>query len=207
MDSTSTPAAEPAAAAAVPAVPEEERAKRRREDATIRYIASFKLAKAVLFLAAALGLFRLVHKDTQVEVRKVLHAIRIDGDGAFAKQVLLKANLIDDPKKKISGAILTFCGLLFTVEGVGLFFRKTWAEYLTVILTASAIPFELYELFHRAESKVAHLVPSDQRASFFLANRTTGLKLALLVLNVAILWYLINHLRRSQARRAALLAG
>ena len=36
---------------------------------------------------------------------------------------------------------------LFVVEGVGLWLEKTWAEYLTVIVTGSFIPFELYGLF------------------------------------------------------------
>jgi uncharacterized membrane protein (DUF2068 family) len=32
---------------------------------------------------------------------------------------------------------------------VGLFRRKRWAEWLTVIATSLLIPFELYELVHR----------------------------------------------------------
>jgi uncharacterized membrane protein (DUF2068 family) len=35
---------------------------------------------------------------------------------------------------------------VFSAEGVGLWFEKTWAEYLTVIVTLSFIPFEAYEL-------------------------------------------------------------
>jgi uncharacterized membrane protein (DUF2068 family) len=35
---------------------------------------------------------------------------------------------------------------LFVVEGVGLWLEKTWAEYLTVIVTGSLIPFEVYGL-------------------------------------------------------------
>jgi uncharacterized membrane protein (DUF2068 family) len=35
---------------------------------------------------------------------------------------------------------------LFAVEGLGLWFEKRWAEYLTVIVTGSLIPFEIYGL-------------------------------------------------------------
>jgi uncharacterized membrane protein (DUF2068 family) len=38
---------------------------------------------------------------------------------------------------------------LESTEGVGLAFRRRWAEYLTVIATAVLIPFEVNELLHR----------------------------------------------------------
>jgi hypothetical protein len=40
-------------------------------------------------------------------------------------------------------------GLLEIVEGVGLWLRKRWAEWLTVIATSLLVPFEIYELIHR----------------------------------------------------------
>jgi len=38
-----------------------------------------------------------------------------------------------------------YTGVLLT-EGIGLWLRKTWAEWLTVVATASLIPFELWQL-------------------------------------------------------------
>ena len=38
---------------------------------------------------------------------------------------------------------------LIAVEGLGLLAGKRWAEWLTVAVTASFIPFELYELLHQ----------------------------------------------------------
>jgi uncharacterized membrane protein (DUF2068 family) len=37
---------------------------------------------------------------------------------------------------------------VFAVEGIGLFLQKRWAEYLTVVVTSSFMPFELYEVVH-----------------------------------------------------------
>ena len=173
-------------------------------DQAIFYIAAFKLVKALLFFAAAMGLFRMVNKDNKVEIAKILHAVRIDGDSRFAKMVLVEAK-ITDPQKKIFGYVLSLYGALFATEGIGLLLRKRWAEYFTVIMTASGIPIELYELLHRAGAKVQQVVPQDQHASFFLSNRTTGLKLALLFVNAAILWYLINYLRRHKPHPEAAL--
>ncbi len=43
---------------------------------------------------------------------------------------------------------LTYAAV-FAVEGVGLWMQRRWAEWLTTIITASLIPLELWELFHR----------------------------------------------------------
>jgi uncharacterized membrane protein (DUF2068 family) len=63
---------------------------------------------------------------------------------------------------------------LFAIEGWGLWREKRWAEYLTVIVTASLIPLEIWEI-------IRHL---------------TWLKVAALALNIAIVLYLLHLLRR-----------
>jgi uncharacterized membrane protein (DUF2068 family) len=55
------------------------------------------------------------------------------------------------------------------VEAVGLWFQKRWAEYLTFVVTASFIPIEVYELIHKF----------------------TPFKILALVINVAIVIYLL----------------
>ena len=37
---------------------------------------------------------------------------------------------------------------VFSVEGVGLWMQKRWAEWVTTVITASLIPLELWELIH-----------------------------------------------------------
>jgi uncharacterized membrane protein (DUF2068 family) len=153
---------------------------------TLVVIGLFKLIKATLFLVAALSVFHIVHKDTQFELRKVLHAFRISGDREFAKQLLLKANVVNTSQKELIGSVLAFYAVLFATEGTGLMLRKRWGEWFTAILTSTGIPIEVYEMFHRAN----------------------GLKFAALVLNILIVWFLILHLRRtSRAHRTPLVAS
>lgn len=166
-------------------------------------IAIFKLAKAALVFAAAFGLFRMVNKDTEVEVKKIIHVFRIQDDSKIARTILLKANVIDDPHKRIIGGLLIFYGMLFSVEGFGLLARKRWAEYFTIILTATGIPIELYEIFHRtshAGKALGKVVPEDQR-HLFIFDRLFILKISALLLNVAILWFLIAYVRRNDPHR------
>jgi uncharacterized membrane protein (DUF2068 family) len=48
--------------------------------------------------------------------------------------------------------------IIFTVEGVGLLMRRRWAEWLTVVVTISFIPLEIYELIrHVSVAKVVAL--------------------------------------------------
>ena len=63
--------------------------------------------------------------------------------------------------------------LLEGTEGVGLAMRRRWAEYLTVIATGILIPYEAYEVVHRA----------------------TLFKVGALVLNVAVVAYLTYRKR------------
>ena len=61
---------------------------------------------------------------------------------------------------------------VFATEGIGLWLQKKWAEYLTVLVTLSFIPLEIYEI-------VQHM---------------SAIKIATLVLNIAALAYLVVRL-------------
>jgi len=74
---------------------------------------------------------------------------------------------------EVSFGTFFYAALLLT-EGVGLAMGKRWAEYFTIIATSSFIPLEIYQIFHHA-------------------NVT---KIVLLLINVAVVWYLALELRR-----------
>ena len=161
-------------------------------------IAVFEVLKAVLFLVAAAGVFHMVKRDTQVEMIKLLHAFRISGDRAFIKSLLLRANVITDPTKRILSGVLLLYAVLHATEGIGLLLRKRWAEYITVIMTGIFIPYELFILIHHtAHSKAATIAPAEQQIPALFSQHIIVLKIAVLIGNVAIVWFLIYHLRRS----------
>ena len=64
--------------------------------------------------------------------------------------------------------------MLLLTEGVGLAWGKRWAEYFTIIATSSFIPLEIYEIF----------------------RHTNVTKVVVLLINVAVVWYLVLELRR-----------
>jgi uncharacterized membrane protein (DUF2068 family) len=60
---------------------------------------------------------------------------------------------------------------VFLVEGVGLLLRRRWAEYLTVIATASLLPLEVYELVERVRTTRALIVVANLAIVLYLIAR------------------------------------
>ena len=186
MDTTS-----PHLAAPVP--PAHPAAQALKENGGLFLIAVFEVIKAVLFLVAAAGVFHLVKRDTQVELTKLLHVFRVNGDWKLVRLLLTKADVIDPYKVRIS-IILVVYAALHATEGLGLLLRKRWAEYFTVIMTAIPLPYEVYLLVHHTtHSKLAPLVPLDQRPEFIFGHWVL-LKILVLIGNAAIVGYLGYHL-------------
>jgi uncharacterized membrane protein (DUF2068 family) len=147
------------------------------DSGVIRLIAVFKLFKAALLIAVGVGAFKLLHKDVAEVLEHWIGIFRLDPTNRFIDAVFAKAsNLHPDLIKKLGLGSFIYAGLFLT-EGIGLWLLKRWAEWLTVIITSSLVPFEIYEI-HR------HATPA---------------KFVALAINIAIVVYLIYHVRHSPA--------
>jgi uncharacterized membrane protein (DUF2068 family) len=145
-------------------------------DRGLLLIGLFKLGKAILFLLLGIGAVHLLHKDLGDEVMRLATALKFDPESRFVTVLLDKVDLIDTHRlKQISLATFAYSALALT-EGVGLMLERVWAEYLTLVLTVSFLPWELYELV--------------RRPSWF--------RLSLLLINLGVLGYLVWLLRRKK---------
>ena len=145
-------------------------------DRGLLLIGLFKLAKATFFFFVGVGAIHLLHKDLEDEVMRLAVKLRFDPESRFIALLLDKVDLIDAHRlRQISVATFGYSALALT-EGVGLLLEKVWAEYLTLILTISFLPWELYEL----------------------ARKPDWFRLSLLLINLAVLWYLVWLLRRKK---------
>jgi uncharacterized membrane protein (DUF2068 family) len=141
---------------------------------TLRVIAAFKLFKALALLVVAVTSFDLVRSAQLDAFAQWADSLPIR-HGHRLLTSFLDSMLELGPHKFIAiGIGACVYAALFLVEGWGLWRSMRWAEYLTVIATTSLIPFEVYEIAHR----------------------TTALKIGALVVNVAILVYLIYLLKK-----------
>ena len=145
-------------------------------DSGLLLIGIFKLGKALLFFCIGAGAIHLLHKDLGDEMLRLAVALKFDPESHIVSTLMEKADLIDSHRlKEISLATFAYSGVALT-EGVGLMLQKVWAEYFTLILTVSALPWEMYEI----------------------ARHPTWFRVALLVINILVLWYLIWLLKRKR---------
>ena len=121
----------------------------------LKLIGAFKLLKTLALIAAGIGL--------------------LDG---WADHLVAHFRSVDPKKLQELGSGSFIYAGLFAVEGTGLVLRKRWAEYLTIIITGSFIPFEIYEMVeHKSIAK--------------------GIVIAV---NIAIVIYLVVDLRHGHRR-------
>lgn len=148
-----------------------------RRDRGLLLIALFKLGKSLLSLCVGIGIFHLMNRDLALTAQHLVHALRFDPESRFTTLLLDKVDLIDAHRLRQFQVFAFGYSALALTEGVGLYLEKVWAEYLTLGLTVSFLPWELYEL--------------AQRPSWF--------RLSLLLINLAVLGYLLWYLRRKGA--------
>lgn len=152
------------------------RGKRHAHDRGLLLIGLFKLAKSILFFLIGVGVVHLLHKDISDEIMRLAVALRFDPESRFVAMVLSKADLIDAHRLKLlSFATFGYSAVALT-EGVGLLLEKVWAEYLTLCLTIAFLPWEMYELVRKPDM----------------------FRVGLLLINLAVLAYLVWLLRRKK---------
>jgi uncharacterized membrane protein (DUF2068 family) len=115
-------------------------------DRWIFLIALFKLAKSLLLIAVAVGALGLLHKDVGEVLQYWIDLLRVDPDNRFIHTLLSRVWSVNERTlKEVSAG--TFCyAAVFMIEGTGLLLGKRWAKYLTIIVTSSFLPVEIYEL-------------------------------------------------------------
>jgi uncharacterized membrane protein (DUF2068 family) len=141
--------------------------KHRRHDKGLVLIAAYKLMQALLFVAIGLGARHLLHKDVGDELATLADHLRFNPESRLVTFVLGKAEFLNDPLLFRIGLVAFCYAALSMIEGIGL---KIWAEYLTLAVTASFLPWEIFEIF----------------------RRLTAIRVSLLVANLLVFFYLLR---------------
>jgi len=138
----------------------------------VKLIIVERLAKAAVLSVAAisflvagrLGILSAAGRELQEEL----------GLGAGRRFIAeLIGRLLTTPHQTTLGLAVMAYALLEGTEGVGLWLRRRWAEYLTVLATGFLIPYEVLEVI----------------------RRTTLLRVGALLVNVAVVGYLAYRKR------------
>lgn len=149
----------------------------RRSIRILRLIAVLKFVKTALLIAVGLGALRLLDPAIAAGAQEWATAVAAGPDRRLVMHLVERAvNLPPARLEELGIGAFLYAGL-FATEGIGLWGGRRWAEYFTIIATGSFIPFEAFEL----------------------ARRVTLLRAGALALNVAVVAYLIVHLKHASS--------
>jgi uncharacterized membrane protein (DUF2068 family) len=141
----------------------------RPSDSTvIRLIALFKLVKALILIALGVGALKLIHRDMGSTLEYWITTCGLDPENRWLERGIEKVSNLSPAKVKGLGVVSFIYAGLFLTEGIGL-----WAEWFTIIITSSLVPLEVYELY----------------------RNSSATKILVLVINVAVVIYLLYRIR------------
>ena len=143
----------------------------------IRLIAVFKLLKASVLIVVGVGILKLIHNDAAGVLDHWVAMLGLDPGNRYVDHALRKAANIPPNRIKELGLGRFVYAALFLTEGIGLWLLKRWAEWFTVVITASLVPFEVDEIHH-------HPTPA---------------KTLVLMVNIAVVGYLLYRIRKESS--------
>jgi uncharacterized membrane protein (DUF2068 family) len=143
-------------------------------DRLLPWIAAERSVRAVGLVAIGLVLITHPHTDWGKTITDLARHLGFDPSQNGIQRVIAKVRAISPNKYTVFGIIAIAYGVLEGVEGYGLFRRRVWAEYLTIVATALLFIPEIVEL----------------------TKSLTPLKIGALLVNIAVVVYLAVRLRR-----------
>jgi len=150
---------------------------------TLYAIIALKLLKGLLFVTLAIMAYTLSDNDLPAEYRNLLQNLRLNPERSFWADLAVQIGQLTEAKVLWAAAGTLVYSLFSLVEGVGLMFRVSWAGWLAIGESAFFIPIEIYDLVQQAgpdRSRPGHTVTV----------------LIILVLNIFIVWYLLQNRHR-----------
>ena len=120
-------------------------------------------------MALGFGLFRLFQADVRTTLEPIVRGLRLDPENAFIHSLIVRlAGLNHGQRLWLEAGTLVYA-VLHVVEGIGILRGKRWGGVLIILATTSLIPIECFEI----------------------VRRRSFLRIFALILNVAIVAYLI----------------
>src|ERR1700739_1372153 len=139
-------------------------------------IAALKFVNGIGLLALGLGALHFLNGDLAKDLAHWMDLLRADPHNRYLIWLLQKLSNGDEHRLRQLSVGTFFYSALFLCEGTGLAMAKRWAEYLTIVTTASLMPLEMYEIY----------------------LRTTWPRVVVLAVNIVVVVYLVVELRRTR---------
>lgn len=143
-----------------------------RKDRLLPWIAAERTVRAVVLAAVGIVLLTHPHTDWATETASLARELGLDPRQNWIQRILADAARISASEEVLFGVVALAYAALEGAEAYGLWHRRRWGEWLTVLATSLLLAPEVWELTKSA----------------------TALKLGALLVNVAIVLYLLARL-------------
>lgn len=144
----------------------------------LHVVALFEAVKGLLVLVAGFGLLSFIHRDVHEAAMRLVEFMHFNPASHYPRIFLDLTEHVNDTRLwSLAIAAAAYSGVRM-IEAVGLWMRKTWAEWFAVLTGGMYIPVELYEV----------------------ARSVTWPRVTVLVLNIAIVSYLLVVLLTSNGK-------
>ncbi|MHB8242321.1 MAG: DUF2127 domain-containing protein [Solirubrobacteraceae bacterium] len=145
-----------------------------RQDRLLPWIAAERGFRAVVLVVVGIVLVTHPHANWASEVANFAQRLGLDPKDNWIHRLIEKVSKISSSQDLVFGVAALLYGVLEGAEAYGLWTRRRWGEWLTVVATSLLFIPALWEL----------------------AKSATLLKLGALLVNIAVVIYLIWRLRR-----------
>jgi uncharacterized membrane protein (DUF2068 family) len=146
-----------------------------RHDRLLPWIAAERAFRAIVLLGVGIALVSNPHANWASDISHLAQHLGLDPKENWVQRIIEDVKKIHANQDLIFGLAAMGYGILEGVEAYGLFTRRRWGEWLTVVATSLLFIPELWELTKSA----------------------SVLKVGAVVLNVAVVLYLLWRLRRA----------
>jgi len=151
----------------------------------LRPIALFEAFKGAIVLIAGFGLLGFLDRDNEVYAEQIIRHLHLNPAGHYPQIFIAAMARTEDSHLVALACLAALYSTVRFVEAYGLWFERRWAEWLAALSGGIYIPLELYELY----------------------RRVTWIRFGALLINVAIVAYMVWLLTESLRKRAALAAA
>ncbi len=147
----------------------------------LHVVALFEGAKGLLVLLVGFELLTYLHKDINEAAMHLVKHLHLNPASHYPRIFLDLMEHIDDTKLWSMALAAAMYFVVRMIEAVGLWLRKTWAEWFAVLTGGMYVPVEIYEV----------------------ASKVTWPRITVLVINLGVVSYLLFVLIKDREKKTS----
>ena len=120
----------------------------RPHNPALAAIAMYKFVKAALSVLSAIVAWRLMNPHVEAAMHEWAQSLPVGFSEHLLHEALAQVSGVPAFRWRQLGIVSLVYASVFTLEGVGLWRERRWAEYLTIVTSSLLLPFEFIAVLH-----------------------------------------------------------